>query len=192
MKTLKYLKHSSQTDSTTQVKTTIPPQQSSGLGALDYEAAVQSISSVSEKIGKYQKYSETDRFGIGKYATENGNSKCLVHFKCKFPELKESMVRTFKKQYQEELKQSKIEKRSPNKVIKAKRRGRPLLLGGLDAMVQNFFKSTRAHGGVISTAVAIAVAHALVKRYPEHELDHVQFKTRNWARSLFQNGPEQL
>ena len=72
--------NSSQTDSTTQVKTTIPPQQSSGLGALDYEAAVQSISSFSEKRGKYQKHSETDRFGIGKYATENGNSKCLVHF----------------------------------------------------------------------------------------------------------------
>ena len=104
---------------------------------------MQSISSVSEKRGKYQKYSKTDRFGIGKYATENGNSKCLVHFKRKFPGLKESTVRTFKKQYQEELKQSKIEKWSPNKVIKAKRRGRPLLLGGLDAMVQKIYKSSR-------------------------------------------------
>ena len=53
-------------------------------------------------------------------------------------------------------------------------------------MVQKKFKSTRAHSGVISTAVAIAVADALVKRYPEHELDHVQFRTHTWARSLFQ------
>ena len=52
-------------------------------------------------------------------------------------------------------------------------------------MIQTFLGSTRAHGGVVNTAVAIAVAGALVKRYPEQELCYVQFRTRTWARSLF-------
>lgn len=173
-------------DHAPQINLTVPPQRSSGLGTLDYEATVENISSVvAQKRGNYKKYSETDRFQIGKYANENGNSKALIHFKHKFPGLKESTVRTFKKQYQEELQQAKIQKRSPSKCIKSKKRGRPLLLGGLDNMIKTFLRSTRAHGGVVNTAVAIAVAEALVKRYPEKELDHVQFRTRTWARSLF-------
>lgn len=165
--------------------TSLPPQPVSGLGVLDYEAAVQNISKMSEKRGKYKLYSEDDRFKIGKYASENGNSKAIIHFKNKFAGLKESTVRTFKKQYQEELKESRIQRRSPNKILKAKRRGRPLLLGNIDAMVQKFLKSTRSRGGVVNSSVAIAVADALVKRYPEYELEHIQFRNRSWTRSLF-------
>ena len=52
-------------------------------------------------------------------------------------------------------------------------------------MIQTFLKNTRSHGGVVYTAVAIAVADALVERYPEHGLNHVQFRTLTWARTLF-------
>ena len=54
--------------------------------------------------GSYTKFTDVDRFQIGRYASENGNKKALIHFKNKFPGLKESTVRTFKKQHQEELK----------------------------------------------------------------------------------------
>ena len=71
------------------------------------------------------------------------------------------------------------------KVIKAKKRGRPLLLDGLDKMIQTFLKNTRSHGGVINTVVTTAVSDALVERHPEQELSHVQFRMCTWARSLF-------
>ena len=52
--------------------------------------------------------------------------------------MKESTVRTFKKQQQEVLKKARSQKRSPDKVIKAKKSGRPLLLNGLDKKIQTF------------------------------------------------------
>ena len=99
--------------------------------------------------------------------------------------MKQSTVITFKKQHLEELKKARSQKRSPSKVIKAKKRGRPLLLGGLDKMIQTFLKNTRSHSGVVKTAVAIAVANALVEKHREQELIHVQFRTCIWARNLF-------
>ena len=133
----------------------------------------------------YTKFADVDRFQIGRYADENRNKKALIHFKNKFPRLKESAARTFKKQHQEELNKTRFQKRSPSKVIKAKKRGRPLVLGGFDKMMQTFLKNTRSHGRVVNTAVAIAVADALVERHPEQQLNHVKFRTCTWARSLF-------
>ena len=52
--------------------------------------------------------------------------------------MKESTVRTFKKQQQEVLKKARSQKRSPGKVIKAKKRGRSLLLNRLDKKIQTF------------------------------------------------------
>ena len=62
----------------------------------------------------------------------NGNKKALIHFKNKFPGLKESTVRTFQKQHQEELKKARSQKGSPRKFIEAKQRkegGRYFLVG---------------------------------------------------------------
>ena len=61
--------------------------------------------------------------------------------------------------------------------------GRPILPGGLDKMIQMIQRSTRAHRGVVNSRcainqVVIAVADALVKKYPEQELGHMQFGTR--------------
>ena len=75
--------------------------------------------------------------------------------------MKGSIVRTFKKKLQDQLKKARSQKRSPSKVIKVKKRGRPLLLGGLDKMVQTLSKNTRFHGGVVNTAVV-----NLVERHP--------------------------
>ena len=38
---------------------------------------------------------------------------------------------------------------------------------------------------MVNAAVAIAVVNALVERHPEKELNHVQFWTCTWVRSLF-------
>ena len=89
---------------------------------LDYKATIQNISTVvPRKRGSYQKYSDTNELQIGKCSNENGNSKVLIYFKDKFPGLKESIVRTFKRQDQEQLKCAKVQKRSSSKVIKSKK-----------------------------------------------------------------------
>ena len=69
-------------------------------GTLDYKAIVESMANVenTRSRGSYTKFTDVDRFQIGRYAGENGNKKALIHFKNKFSGLKESTVRTFKKQ----------------------------------------------------------------------------------------------
>ena len=66
-----------------------------------------------------------------------------------------------------------MENRSPNKVIKTKRRERSLLLQCLDSMIIKFLKATRSYGEVVISVVEIAVANVLVQRYPEYNLNHI-------------------
>ena len=57
----------------------VPPQQSSGLGTLDYEAVVESMTNTRSR-GSRTKFTDVDCFQIGQYAGENGNKKALIHF----------------------------------------------------------------------------------------------------------------
>ena len=92
--------------------------------------------------GSYTKFTAANRFQIGRYAGENGNKKALTHFKNKFPGLKESIVRNYKTQHQEELKNARSQKRPLSKFIKAKKRVKLLLVDGLDKLIQTFLKKT--------------------------------------------------
>ena len=56
-----------------------------------------SATSAARKRGKYQHCSAETCAKIGKYASANGNSKAINHFKEELPTLKESTVRTFKR-----------------------------------------------------------------------------------------------
>ena len=47
----------------------------------------------------YVKWTDKQRFDIGKYAAENGNANAVRKFKAEFATLTESTVRTFKKKY---------------------------------------------------------------------------------------------
>ena len=54
--------NSTSRDEEPQINSLVPPQQSSGLGALDYEAIVQNIStSFTQKKGSYQQHSKTNK-----------------------------------------------------------------------------------------------------------------------------------
>ena len=57
---------------------------------------------------------------------------------------------------------------SPIKKITKLKRGKPLMLGSLDAKVQKFFMALRAKGGVVNTVVAVAVAKALIEKSMNH------------------------
>ncbi len=59
---------------------------------------------VTSKRGNYTKYTEEERAQVAKRASEMGVANTIRFFKKKFPDLKESMARTWKKQYELELK----------------------------------------------------------------------------------------
>ena len=61
----------------------------------------------SNVCGNYKKYTDEDRYEIGKYASENGSAATVRKFKSDFPKLNESTVRDFKRKYEERLKISK-------------------------------------------------------------------------------------
>ena len=113
------------------------PQQSSGLGTWDYEAVVESMTNVknTKSRGSYTKFTDVDLFRIERCAGGDGSKKALIYFEYEFPELKESAVRTFKKQFQEDPKTAIYLKWWLSKVINGKKWERPLLLDGLDKMI---------------------------------------------------------
>lgn len=108
---------------------------SSVVNIVNLHAKDSSSASSTRKIGKYQHYSPEILVKIGKYASENGNSKAINHFKGELLTLKESTVRTFKQGYGKKLRE---EKRKGNAVaevvaIPHDTRGRPPILRDLDS-----------------------------------------------------------
>ena len=75
------------------------------LGKVDFEVVMQSVEEVlsSNKRGRYNKFTDTDRYQIGKYASENGPARAVTHFEKKFPRLNESSVRDMKRKYEDEI-----------------------------------------------------------------------------------------
>ena len=113
---------------------------------LDYQASVQAIadSTNSQKRKTYCRWSDKDRFQIGKYATVHGTAAAAKKFATKDKPLNESSARRFSALYKEEIKKEKKDKRDPQKEPVPLPRGRPLLLCSLDQMVQRFLLALRS------------------------------------------------
>ena len=128
-------------DSPTLSTNTQPSHSETGLGLLDYESSKEASERAEKKPrGKYTKYSDSQRHAIGKYASEYSTASTLRRYKDEFPELSESTVRTMRKKYEEELRKALQQKREPSSTLKAGRRGKPLLLGQIDLMVQSYLR----------------------------------------------------
>ena len=65
---------------------------------------------VSNKRGKYIRYSAVQRYKIAKYASEYSAASTLRKYNGKFPQFNESTVRSIPQKYEEELRQSLKEK----------------------------------------------------------------------------------
>ena len=68
------------------------------------------------------------------------------------------------------IKSAERKNETPEKVIKEKKRGRPILLGGIDDMIRRLLLSFRKNGGVVNEVVATSVAKTLVKSKGKLEL----------------------
>ena len=114
-----------------------PSTEETGLGAIAHEATVKAIQKAtnSKKRSAYNKFTASERFKIGKYASENGPTNAVRTFQKDFPKLRESRAREFRKKYEAMLKNSKDN--SPQKVLELEKRGRPLLLGNVDEKVSS-------------------------------------------------------
>ena len=102
------------------------------------------------KRGRYDFFSPENKAKVAKYASENGVTASLHHFKQtgEFNNLKESTVRGWVKQYRSELRPAAGESSTGTACIKKlceKKRGRPLLIGeDLERQVQGFIREVRS------------------------------------------------
>ena len=74
------------------------------LGDTDF-ATIQEASA--RKSVNYIKWTDENRYSIGKYASELGNTTAVRNFQKQFPHIKESTVREFKKRYEKQLHEAK-------------------------------------------------------------------------------------
>ena len=115
-----------------------------------------------------REFSSKERYEIGKYASVNGKSAAIKHFKSK--NLSESTFRTFKLKYHTEIRQATREKRSPKKVLELKKQRRPLLLREINLKVQKYLKVARSCGAIIITSTSIATANGFIAHSNDESL----------------------
>ena len=92
---------------------------------------------------KTQTFTNKDRYLNGKDAYENGAASAQRKFQSSHGAIGDSTVRLFKKKYKGMIKDAARKKVSPKKAIAARKRGRPVLLGEIDEMVQRFLLAVR-------------------------------------------------
>ena len=127
---------------------------------------------------------EKERYQIGKYAAIHGSRAAERKFHTKEKPLSESNAGRFSKLYKEEISKAQKNNRDVNRNLRVLPRGRPLLLGSLDQMVQIFLLSLQRTGGLVSSAIAIYAAKALIARNPQYNLSHIDLDSSHWAQSL--------
>ena len=150
---------------------------------MDYRACSKASTNITSNRPKnYRKWLEKERYEIGKYAAIHGSRPAERKFHTKEKPLSESNARRFSKLYKE--KAQKIN-RVVNRNLSVLPRGRPLLLGSLDQMVQKFLLSPRRTDGLVSSAVATFAAKALITQNPQYNLSYIDLDSSHWAQSLF-------
>ena len=114
----------------------------SGLGVMDYRACSEASTNITSNRPKNsRKWSEKECNEIGKYAAKHGSIAAGAKFHTKEKPLSESNARRFFKLYKEEILKANKNNRDINRNLSVLPRGRLLLLGSLDQMVQRFLFS---------------------------------------------------
>ena len=173
----------------------LPSVSESGLGTTEHSQVCEAVAELSDPSpakkrrarGSYTNYSPADRAQIGRYAFENGNERARKHYKSKFPNLKESTIRNFKRAYNQKLDfQRKLINPKPVSEIPHKPRGRPPILLELDEKLIKFLCAVRNRGGVVNKHVVRASAKALIDSNPSVASHLKTFSMpRSWVISLY-------
>ena len=105
------------------------------------------------KRNPYRRYSDTDRAVMGKYAAEHGNAEAVK----KFPGLRESTVRSFKKKYAQALESGEATDKLPSKRGRCKPKP-----GDFETQVKQYVKALQQSGTVVTPQVVIAAAEGII------------------------------
>ena len=142
--------------------------------------------------GSYCKFTPDQQAVIGKYAAMHDNQAAIRHFSKDLEvELKTNSVQTWKRTYQAEVdRRRKAGETGDIRVqsLPIKKRGRPLLRGEkLDSEVKSYIRAVREGGGVVTTAIKVAAATAIIRKADRNLLAEHGGSitiTKDWAKSL--------
>ena len=142
--------------------------------------------------GSYGKLTPDQQAVIGKYAAMHDNQATIRHFSKDLEvELKTNSVQTWKRKYQAEVdRRQKAGEMADIRVqsLPITKRGRLLLLGEkLDSEVKSYIRAVREGGGVVTTAIMVAAATAIVRKIDRNLLAEHRGPitiTKDWAKSL--------
>ena len=109
---------------------------------MDYQACSEASTNITSNRPKnYRKWSEKERYEIGKYAAIHGSRAAERKFHTKEKPLSESNAQRFSKLYKEEILKAQKNNRDVNRHLSILPHGRLLRLGSLGQMVQRFLLS---------------------------------------------------
>ena len=155
---------------------------------MDYVAIKKAVQEPKKKRSN-SKYTETERYLIGKYAAIYGAAAAVKKFQKSHPHLTlgESMARHLRDKYRNLIKTNE----SITKITKSKV-GRPLTLGVVDEQVKKFLIVLRKKGGVVNRVVAVATAKALISRSDDESLKSIDIENSSCgSKPFYANGLRQ-
>ncbi len=155
------------------------------------EAVTAETRSKGKRRGSYATFTPEQQAEIGTYASLHGNPAAVRHYSKQMEtELKLTSVQTWKTKYLAEVNR-KVKAGESDATVKSlpiKKRGKPLLLGEkLDSEVKTYIHAVREEGGVVTTAITMAAATAIVRKADRNLLAENGGPitiTNNWAKSL--------
>jgi hypothetical protein len=130
--------------------------------------------------GPYKKFSDEERANIGCYAVQHGNSKAAKEYG-----INESTVRSIKRRYYEVASDAHCE--DVITLLPKKKQGRTCILGELDGVVQDFIRSQRSIGAVITRSTVIGIGKGVVLSHNKFLLTEYGGNitlTKHWAESI--------
>ena len=91
---------------------------------------------------KSVKWTDKKQYSIGKYVSKYGNNTTVRNFQKKFPNIKESTVRKFKKRFEKQLRKQRKTNLQPATLIERYnlKTEQPLLLGKFHSIVQKIHR----------------------------------------------------
>ena len=160
-------------------------EEDSTLGLVDDQIARNAAKkALNPRRKKYNEYTASDRFRIGKYGMENGSRRTARAFQKEFPNLNDSLVCNFMKKYAKEQGHKEKMNGSSCVSIPNRIRGRPPMLGSIDQKVRDFLIALRHRGGVVNSTIAIAVGKAFISESCDKSVKNLCI-VQSWAQSLF-------
>ena len=158
----------------------------SGLGKVNNSAICVGARAKRKKRKPKSKYTDEDRCKIVKYAKDHGPNQAARCFQSKYPIIRESIMRSFLKKYNEQVRIEKTLNQPPAERITNLTRGRPLMVGPVvDEKVRKFLMALFKKGGHISYEIASTTANVLLSRSEDLSLKNIK-TTAMWGRSILQ------